>query len=104
MGETQEQLNCNSRNSTLLSCNKPDVVSQTTGQSNRKRQRGDQPRHKGRSENWCCLNKLRRAMIYVATLKQQQRNVLIYLSEACNATNCNKPAPYLLPVSLVIPE
>ena len=68
VGETLEQLNCNSRNSTLLSSNKPDVVLQTTGQSNRKRQRGDQPRHKGRSENWCCLSKLRRAMIYIATL------------------------------------
>jgi transposase len=38
-----------------------------------------------------------RIMTVVATLKQQQRNVLDYLTEACDATNWGRPAPSLLP-------
>ena len=38
-----------------------------------------------------------RIMTVVATLRQQQRNVLDYLTEACEAANWGKPAPTLLP-------
>jgi transposase len=38
-----------------------------------------------------------RIMTVVATLKQQQRNVLDYLTEACDAANWGLPAPSLLP-------
>jgi len=37
-----------------------------------------------------------RIMTVVATLKQQQRNVLDYLTEACDAANWGRPAPSLL--------
>ena len=33
----------------------------------------------------------------VTTLKQQQRNVLAYLTTACQAALCDEPAPSLLP-------
>jgi transposase len=38
-----------------------------------------------------------RIMTVAATLKQQQRNVLDYLTEACDAANWGRPAPSLLP-------
>ncbi len=38
-----------------------------------------------------------RIMTVVASLKQQQRNVLDYLTEACKATNWGRSAPSLLP-------
>ena len=38
-----------------------------------------------------------RTMTVTATLKQQERNVLDYFVEACDAANWNKPAPSLLP-------
>ena len=38
-----------------------------------------------------------RIMTVVSTLKQQQRNVLDYLTEACDAANWGRPAPSLLP-------
>lgn len=38
-----------------------------------------------------------RIMTVVATLKQQDRNVLDYLTEACDASNWGRPAPSLLP-------
>ena len=38
-----------------------------------------------------------RIMTVVATLKQQQRNVLDYLTEACDAANWGRKAPSLLP-------
>jgi len=38
-----------------------------------------------------------RIMTVVATLKQQDRNVLAYLIEACDAANWGRPAPSLLP-------
>jgi transposase len=38
-----------------------------------------------------------RIMTVVSTLKQQQRNVLSYLTEACDAANWERPAPSLLP-------
>lgn len=40
-----------------------------------------------------------RIMTVVATLKQQQRNVLDYLTEACDAANWGQPAPSLLPIA-----
>lgn len=40
-----------------------------------------------------------RMMTVVATLKQQQRNVLDYLTEACDAANWGRPAPSLLPTA-----
>lgn len=43
-----------------------------------------------------------RIMTVVATLKQQHRNVLDYLVEACEAANWDKPAPSLLPTDTVI--
>jgi len=43
-------------------------------------------------------------MTVVATLKQQQRNVLEYLTTACEAALHDAPAPSLLPVSLVAPS
>ena len=43
-----------------------------------------------------------RIMTVVATLKQQHRNVLDYLTEACDAANWGKQAPSLLPVDAVI--
>jgi transposase len=45
-----------------------------------------------------------RIMTVVATLKQQHRNVLDYLSEACEAANCAKPTPSLLPDSILISQ
>lgn len=39
-----------------------------------------------------------RIMTVVSTLKQQNRNVLAYLTEACEAANWGRPAPSLLPV------
>jgi len=45
-----------------------------------------------------------RIMTVVATLKQQHRNVLDYLTEACDAAYWGKPVPSLLPDSIVIPE
>jgi transposase len=39
-----------------------------------------------------------RIMTAVSTLKQQNRNVLDYLTEACDAANWGRPAPSLLPV------
>ena len=38
-----------------------------------------------------------RIMTVVATLKQQHRNVLDYLTEACDAANWGRPSPSLLP-------
>ena len=38
-----------------------------------------------------------RIMTVVSTLKQQGRNVLDYLAEACEAANQGRPAPSLLP-------
>jgi transposase len=38
-----------------------------------------------------------RIMTVVSTLKQQDRNVLDYLAEACEAANQGRPAPSLLP-------
>ena len=40
-----------------------------------------------------------RIMTVVATLKQQKRNVLDYVTEACDAANWGKPAPSLLPTA-----
>jgi transposase len=37
-----------------------------------------------------------RIMTVVATLKQQQRNALDYLTEACDAANWGRPSPSLL--------
>lgn len=45
-----------------------------------------------------------RIMTVVATLKQQHRNVLDYLSEACDAANWGRPAPSLLPSNTVIAD
>jgi transposase len=41
-----------------------------------------------------------RIMTVVASLKQQQRNVLDYLTEACDAAIWGRPAPSLLPTAL----
>jgi transposase len=38
-----------------------------------------------------------RIMTVVATLKQQNRNALEYLTAACEAANWERPAPSLLP-------
>jgi transposase len=43
-----------------------------------------------------------RIMTIVATLKQQHRNVLDYLTEACNAANWSRQASSLLPGNAVI--
>jgi len=43
-----------------------------------------------------------RIMTAVATLRQQQRNVLNYLTAACDAANRGKPAPSLLPGNAAI--
>jgi transposase len=40
-----------------------------------------------------------RIMTVVSTLKQQKRNVLDYLTEACDAANWGRPAPSLLPTA-----
>ena len=40
-----------------------------------------------------------RIMTVVRTLKQQNRNVLDYLTEACDAANWGRPAPSLLPTA-----
>ena len=40
-----------------------------------------------------------RIMTVVKTLKQQNRNVLNYLTEACDAANWGQPAPSLLPTA-----
>ncbi len=45
-----------------------------------------------------------RIMTVVATLKQQHRNLLDYLTDACDAANWGKPVPSLLPDCIVIPE
>lgn len=45
-----------------------------------------------------------RIMTVVATLKQQHRNVLDYLTEACDAANWGRQAPSLLPGDVVIVE
>ena len=37
-------------------------------------------------------------MTVVATLRQQHRNVLAYLTQACQAAYAGEPAPSLLPV------
>ena len=41
-----------------------------------------------------------RTMTVTATLKQQERNVLDYFVEICDAANWNKSAPSLLPISI----
>jgi transposase len=43
-------------------------------------------------------------MTVVTTLKQQQRNILEYLTSACEAALCHEPAPSLLPSSPVPPS
>ena len=43
-------------------------------------------------------------MTVVATLKQQHRNVLDYLTAACEATLCGKTAPSLLPMPVAIEQ
>lgn len=43
-----------------------------------------------------------RIMTVVATLKQQHRNVLNYLVETCEAANWGKPAPSLLPTTVIV--
>jgi transposase len=43
-------------------------------------------------------------MTVVTTLKQQQRNILEYLTSACEAALCNESAPSLLPSSPVPPS
>lgn len=43
-----------------------------------------------------------RIMTVVATLKQQHRNVLNYLVEACEAAYSGKPAPSLLPTTVIV--
>jgi len=40
-----------------------------------------------------------RIMTVVSTLKQQKRNLLDYMTEACEAANYGRPAPSLLPTS-----
>jgi transposase len=45
-----------------------------------------------------------RIMTVVATLKQQHRNVLDYLVEACDAANWGRPAPSLLPTNTAIAD
>jgi transposase len=45
-----------------------------------------------------------RIMTVVSTLKQQNRNVLEYLTMACDAANCGQPAPSLLPVKVRQPS
>jgi transposase len=45
-----------------------------------------------------------RIMTVVATLRQQERNVLDYLVEACDAANRGRKVPSLLPVNGVAPE
>jgi transposase len=40
-----------------------------------------------------------RIITIVATLKQQQRNLLDYMTEACDAANWGRPAPSLLPAA-----
>jgi transposase len=45
-----------------------------------------------------------RIMTTVATLRQQNRNVLDYLVEACDAANWGRKVPSLLPVNKVAPE
>jgi transposase len=45
-----------------------------------------------------------RIMSVVATLKQQHRNVLDYLTEVCDAANWGKRPPSLLPADVVITE
>jgi transposase len=43
-----------------------------------------------------------RIMTVVATLKQQHCNVLDYLVETCEAANWGKPAPSLLPITVIV--
>lgn len=45
-----------------------------------------------------------RIMTVVTTLKQQQRHVLNYLVEACEAANWGKPAPSLLPACTIMTD
>jgi hypothetical protein len=40
-------------------------------------------------------------MTVVATLKQQQRDLLDYLTEACKAVNSELPPPSLIPLKTV---
>ncbi len=40
-----------------------------------------------------------RSLTAVTTLRQQPRDVLEYLTAACAAANCGKPAPSLLPLT-----
>jgi hypothetical protein len=54
------------------------------------------------SEAGSCFAK--RIMTVIATLKQQHRNVLDYLTEACDAANCGRQAPSLLPAYTLISE
>jgi hypothetical protein len=43
-------------------------------------------------------------MTVVATLKQQHRNVLDYVLEACEAALCSQQAPSLLPTSAALEQ
>jgi hypothetical protein len=43
-------------------------------------------------------------MTVVATLKQQHRNVLDYVLDACEATLRSQPAPSLLPTSAALEQ
>jgi hypothetical protein len=43
-------------------------------------------------------------MTVVATLKQQHRHVLDYLTTTCQAALCGEPAPALLPTPAAIPQ
>jgi hypothetical protein len=43
-------------------------------------------------------------MTVVATLKQQHRNILAYMTEACQAAYTGAPAPSLLPCDPATPE
>jgi len=45
-----------------------------------------------------------RTKTVIATLRQQQRNVLDYLTEACDTTNWGRKAPSLLPDSAIAAE
>lgn len=45
-----------------------------------------------------------RILSVVSTLKQQNRNVLDYLTEACEAANCGRTAPELQPPLPILAE
>ena len=60
-----------------------------------------------RNRSFCTQNKAgsrfaERIITVVATLKQQDRNVLDYLTEACYAANWGRPAPSPLPANATI--